>query len=299
MAAASRFQSVMAASLAQIDKYLIPNPDADPALAAGALDGAVAASYNRTGVVAMLVEVLASHMHRKTLVYKACNLLFFIAFDNKDFPVAELYHNGVGLTMLLQGLEQDLDDKSIEVRMERNVVWFCVVPQLHYQCLEQHCTRFAACIILLARKSEYKEAVLGGWRVLMLLLDKAFELGLQVMVYLQQGHAEVKRRMREEFDVATHVLAHAQHEPWKENPIALKQVVDLLVGLKSPLVNQLPRFIAPAMLVVMAYYWTPRTVGRQLIFDPNPEDTLRVVTHILRNLQMWIQAQWASAGDVR
>jgi hypothetical protein len=31
----------------------------------------------------------------------------------------------------------------------------------------------------------------------------------------------------------------------------------------------------------------------QLVFDPNPEDTIRVVTHVLSNLEQWVKQTWA------
>ena len=209
------------------------------------------------------------------MIFKLCNLLFFITYENKEFRTDELFMNGKGPAVLLDALKEDLADESIEN-------------------LESHCTRFVAPIILLARKVDYKETVIAsGWSTLMLLLDKAFELGLQVLVYLEKGSNEVKRRMRDEFKLAERVVATAQEETWNTNPIVLKQVVDLLVGIKSPLMHSLPDVIAPKMLVAMAYYWTPRSVGRQLIFDPNPEDTIRVVTHIVKNLEEYIKRSWA------
>ena len=153
---------------------------------------------------------------------------------------------GRGPTVLLKALEEDLQDESIKQ-------------------LESHCTRFVAPLILVARKSEYKETVIAsGWDVLLLLLDKAFELGLQLLIYLEKGSNEVKRRMREELAVDHRVISYARQERWASNPLVLKQAVDLLVGIKSGFVSRLTEFISPEMLVTMAYYWTPRDVGRQV-----------------------------------
>jgi hypothetical protein len=56
------------------------------------------------------------------------------------------------------------------------------------------------------------------------------------------------------------------------------------------------------MVSSYSYYWTPRDVGRQLLFDPNPEDTLRVVIHVLANLELFVKQAWtknsASATSV-
>ncbi len=38
-------------------------------------------------------------------------------------------------------------------------------------------------------------------------------------------------------------------------------------------------------------------MGRQLLFDPNPEDTLRVVTHVLKNLELWLKAAWSDTAS--
>jgi hypothetical protein len=206
----------------------------------------MAECFNRNGVVKMLVEIVASHIHHKNLVFKLCNLLFFITYENKNFRVDELFMGGKGPTVLLKALEEDLQDESIKQ-------------------LESHCTRFVAPLILVARKVEYKETVIAsGWNVLLLLLDKAFELGLQLLIYLEKGSNEVKRRMRDEFSIEHRVISQSREETWASNPLVLKQVVDLLVGIKSPFLSRLTEFISPEMLVVMAYYWTPRDVGRQV-----------------------------------
>lgn len=272
--ATARFQALVPAALEKIDKYLVHNPAIDLAPAEGAIDREMAECFNRTGVVKLLMEIVASHIHHKNLVFKLCNLLFFITYENKGFRTDELFMEGKGPVVLLKALEEDLDDESIKQ-------------------LEWHCTRFVAPLILVARKIEYKETIIAsGWDVILLLLDKAFELGLQVLIYLQKGSNEVKRRMKEEFRIDHRVITYAREETWSNNPVALKQAVDLLVGIKSALLKRLTEFISPKMLVAMAYYWTPRDVGRQLLFDPNPEDTIRVVTHVLDNLQGWIKKQW-------
>ncbi len=45
-----------------------------------------------------------------------------------------------------------------------------------------------------------------GWSVILVLLDKAFELGVQLLVYLEKGSNDVKRRMRDELGVSELVL---------------------------------------------------------------------------------------------
>lgn len=279
--ATNRFRALVGASMERIDKYLIPNPDSDLSLAEGAIDRSVADCFNRNGVVRLLMELVASHIHHKNLVFKVCNLFYFITYENKGFRTDELYLEGKGPAVLLRALQEDLNDEGIAD-------------------LEQHCIRFVAPIILIARKPEYKDALMtSGWDVFLILLQKAFELGVQVLVYLQKGSNGVKKRMKEELHIESLLKSAVQQDLFRANPVVLKQVVDLLVGLKSPLVDALTDFISPEMLIVMAYYWTKKDVGRQMIFDPNPEDTIRVVTHIVRNLEMWVKKQWNDGGDYR
>ena len=278
--ATARFEALVPLALREIDKYLVPNPEIDLSVAKDAIDSSMQECYNRNGVVRLLIEIVGSHLHHKGMVFKLCNLLFFITYGNqKEFRTNELYLEGRGPVVFLEAMKEDLADESIEN-------------------LEAHCTRFVAPLILLARKVDYKESLMVNVDALFVLLHTAFELGLQLLVYLEKGSNEVKRRMRDEFKLDERVITLSKKSEWSGNPIALKQVVDLLIGIKSPRANALVDFISPEMLVAMAYYWTPRSVGRQLVFDPNPEDTLTVVTRIVNNLEQWVKQVWKNDGNV-
>ncbi len=71
-------------------------------LVLGAIDVLMADCFNRNGVVRLLTELVASHVHHKTLVFKLCNLMFFITYDNKGFRTDELYLGGRGPVVLFQ-----------------------------------------------------------------------------------------------------------------------------------------------------------------------------------------------------
>ena len=233
--ATSRLMALVPSALAKIDKYLVPNPNIDLSAAENALDKNSVATFNETGVVRLLMELLSSHMHYKNLVFKICNLMFVLTSDNEGFREDELFMEGNGPKILLKALEQDLSDESIKE-------------------LQSHCTRFVAPLIILARRVEYKDAFLqtGCWDIVLVLLDRVFELGLQLLVYLQKGSNEVKRKLREELAIDERVITYAREAQWSSNPLVLKQVVDLLVGLKSPFASRLNEFISPEMLVAMA-----------------------------------------------
>jgi hypothetical protein len=233
--AAARLMALVPSALAKIDKYLVPNPSIDLSAAENALDKASVEAFNRLGVVRMVMELLSSHMHYKNFVFKLCNFLFVLTSGNEGFREDELFLEGNGPKILLKALENDLQDESIQE-------------------LQHHCTRFVAPLIMLARRVEYKEALIapGCWEVVLVLLDTVFELGLQVLVYLQKGSNEVKRKMRDELAIDQRVITYAREAKWANNPIVLKQVVDLLVGIKSQYVGRLNEFISPEMLVAMA-----------------------------------------------
>lgn len=92
--ALKRFQALIPLSMEKIDKYLVPNPEIDLNPGKDAIDKEMAECFNKNGVVKLLMEIVASHTHYKTLVFKLCNLLFFITYENKGFRTDELYLNG-------------------------------------------------------------------------------------------------------------------------------------------------------------------------------------------------------------